>query len=62
MKEKLAIKDIAEQCMVSNSTVRRWIKDGKLSAFKLPSHHYRIRYADYEDFLKRYDIRIEENP
>ncbi|MBN1191299.1 MAG: helix-turn-helix domain-containing protein [Dehalococcoidales bacterium] len=58
-KEKhITVKDIAEYCMVSGITVRRWIKDGKLSAMKLPSGHYRISVAGFREFLERYDMPI----
>ena len=43
--EQITVKDIAEYCLVSDVTVRRWIKDGKLSAMKLPSGHYRTSTA-----------------
>ena len=54
------VKDIAEYCLVSRMTVRRWIKDGKLSAMKLPSGHYRITLVDFRDFLERYHIPVED--
>jgi excisionase family DNA binding protein len=60
-KEKhITVKDIAEYCLVSGITVRRWIKDGKLSAMKLPSGHYRITTAGFRDFLERYNMPIKE--
>ena len=55
-----SIKDVAEYCLVSGVTVRRWIKDGKLSAIKLPSGHYRITSAGFRDFLERYGMPIKE--
>jgi len=33
---------ITRRCGVSNTTVLRWIADGKLPAFRLPSGHYRV--------------------
>jgi excisionase family DNA binding protein len=60
-KEKhITVKNIAEYCMVSGVTVRRWIKDGKLNAMKLPSGHYRITTDGFRDFLKRYHMPIKE--
>jgi excisionase family DNA binding protein len=56
----ITVKDIAEYCMVSGITVRRWIKDGKLSAMKLPSGHYRITTTGFRDFLERYHMPIKE--
>jgi excisionase family DNA binding protein len=60
MKKRVKVKDIADQCMVSKTTVRRWIKGGKLPAIRLPSGHYRISTADFRDFLERWHIPIEE--
>jgi len=57
---RVTVKDVAEYCLVSNITVRRWIKDGKLSATNLPSGHHRITIAGFRDFLERYDIPIKE--
>ncbi len=56
----VTVNGIANYCLVSESTVRRWIKDGKLSALRLPSGQYRITAADFRDFLNRYDIPIRE--
>jgi len=55
----ITLKSIADYCVVSDSTVRRWIKGGKLSAIKLPSGHYHVRVADFRDFLERYDMPIK---
>ena len=60
-KKRLAIRDIASNCMVSTITVRRWIKRGELMAFKLPSGHYRVSAADFRDFLKRYNMPTRED-
>ncbi len=56
----VTVNGIANYCLVSESTVRRWIMDGKLSALRLPSGQYRITAADFRDFLNRYDIPIRE--
>jgi excisionase family DNA binding protein len=56
----VTVNGVANYCLVSESTVRRWIKDGKLSALRLPSGQYRITAADFRDFLNRYDIPIKE--
>ena len=54
--ERIKIKDIAGNCMVSQTTVRRWIENGQLRASRLPSGHYRINRMDYRRFLEEYDI------
>ena len=51
-KEVLTVEEIAEDLRVSEGTVRRWIRQGKLPAFGLGQ--YRIRRADYEKFLEKY--------
>jgi excisionase family DNA binding protein len=56
----VTVKGIANYCLVSESTVRRWIKDGKLSALRLPSGQYRVTATDFRDFLKKFDIPIKE--
>ncbi len=56
----VTVKGIANYCLVSESTVRRWIKDGKLSALRLPSGQYRVTAADFWNFLEKYDIPIKE--
>ena len=53
-------KVVARYCQVSKSTVHKWIKDGKLQAFRLPSGHYRIDKEDFRDFLERYGMPIKE--
>jgi excisionase family DNA binding protein len=60
MKKRVKVKDIAEECMVSKTTVRRWIKKGKLPAIRLPSGHYRISLRDFKRFLEQHDIPIKE--
>jgi excisionase family DNA binding protein len=56
----VTVKGIANYCLVSESTVRRWIKDGKLSALRLPSGQYRISAVDFKKFLTRYDMLVKE--
>ena len=51
---------VAEYCQISKSTALKWIRDGKLQAFRLPSGHYRIDKEDFRDFLERWDIPIKE--
>ena len=44
--------------MVDSVTVRRWIKDGKLNAIKLPGGHYRVSSVDFREFLDKWDIPV----
>jgi excisionase family DNA binding protein len=52
----LAPQDIADSLGVDVETVRRWIKGGRLRAFK-PGKEYRIREADLEEFLREREVR-----
>lgn len=56
----IEVKVIAGYCMVSTSTVRRWLENGKLKSIKLPSNQYRISEEDFRNFLMRFDIPIRE--
>ena len=57
----VTVESIAAYCMVSGSTVRRWVAEGRLAATKLPSGQNRIRIADFKDFLKRYGMAIPDD-
>ena len=54
----ITIQSIASYCMVSRTTVGRWIRDGRLSAMKLPSGHFRVSVSDFRDFLERHKMPI----
>jgi excisionase family DNA binding protein len=56
----VSVKGIANYCLVSECTVRRWIKDGKISALRLPSGQYRVTAADFRNFLTRFGIPVKE--
>jgi excisionase family DNA binding protein len=58
-KNRVTVKDVADYCLVSRVTIRRWIKGGRLSAIRLPSGHYRITLVDFRDFLERWHIPVE---
>ena len=58
--QHISEKDLASYCFVSPSTVRRWLKQGKLTATKLPSNQYRISITDFREFLIRYNMPIRE--
>jgi excisionase family DNA binding protein len=54
------VNSVATCCLVSKITLWRWIRDGKISARRLPGGHYRISVADFRDFLRRYNMPIQE--
>jgi len=53
-----AVGKVATILDVSRGTVIRWVEEGKLSAFKLPSGHIRIKKTVIIDFLKQYNMPI----
>jgi excisionase family DNA binding protein len=56
----ITVDSIAGYCMVSRSTVGRWIRDGKLRAMKLPSGHFRVTVSDFRDFLRRHSMPVTQ--
>jgi len=59
-KNRFTVGRISEYCLVTPTTVRRWIKKDMLSAIRLPSGHYRISIVDFRDFLERWHIPVED--
>ena len=57
---RLTTGDVMRCCHVSRSTVRRWIQSEKLSAYLHPDGQYRITQVDLIDFLKAYNMPIDE--
>ena len=54
-REFYLVEELAEKLRVSNMTVYRYIKAGKLAAFKI-GKEYRITQAEYDKFLKSVKI------
>jgi excisionase family DNA binding protein len=51
----LTVEQIAERLQVHIETVRRWIRSGDLQSIRLGRRAgYRIRVADFEDFLDKH--------
>ncbi|MFQ6092974.1 MAG: response regulator, partial [bacterium] len=53
--------DVARYCHVTHVGVLKWIKGGKLKAYSTPGGHYRILRNDFRDFLKQYNMPIDES-
>jgi excisionase family DNA binding protein len=49
----LSLEDVADRLQVSDQSVRRWIKAGKLAAYK-PGLEWRIKPSDLEEFLQNH--------
>lgn len=58
MDELLTIKEVAEFLKVSERTVRNWIDKGELKAFRF-GLQYRIKKADFENFITNSEIKGE---
>jgi len=43
----------ANLCAINRVTLWRWIKSGKLKAYKTPTGHYRIRKEDLAHFIQK---------
>lgn len=48
----LAVEDIARDLSVAEDTVRSWIRERKLPAYRV-GKEYRIKIVDYERFLEQ---------
>jgi excisionase family DNA binding protein len=51
---------IAAYCHVSHVTVLKWIKEGRLKAYTIPSGHYRIQKQDFHEFLVQHKMPVDE--
>ena len=46
----------ASHCQVSTPTLKTWIREGRLRAFKTPGGHARIAVGEFQRFLKRHQM------
>jgi excisionase family DNA binding protein len=51
--------EVAEYCHVSPVAVWKWIKKGKLKAYRLPGGHYRVEKQALKAFLIEHDIPVD---
>ena len=58
--------EAARHCQVSVPALRRWIRDGRLQAFRTPGKHSRIEIREFQRFLVEYRLppypRTEASP
>lgn len=53
MTKVMTLKEVAEQLHVNRHTLLRWIKDGRLHAFRLGGGRFwRVREKDFEKFIR----------
>jgi len=57
-REPLTTGEIAQYCHVTYRAVLKWIKEGKLKAYRTPGKHSRVDISDFIDFLSKYDMPI----
>ena len=48
----------ARHCQVSIPALKRWIRDGRLAAFKTPRGHCRIELEELQRFLRQYGMPL----
>jgi nitrogen PTS system EIIA component len=51
----LKIKDVAELLNVSETTIRRWLVDKKIPAYRI-NHQYRFNRTEIEDWVMKYKL------
>jgi excisionase family DNA binding protein len=50
--------EVGALLQVNPSSVKKWVNDGRIAAFRTPGGHRRIRVADLVDFLHRHAMPI----
>jgi PTS system nitrogen regulatory IIA component len=55
----LKIKDVADLLNVSETTIRRWLKDGKIPAYQL-NHQYRFSRNEIEDWMLKCKLKMNK--
>lgn len=57
--QPLTTGQVAKCCRVSSVAVWKWIKQGKLRAYRLPGGHYRIERGALKEFLREHNMPID---
>lgn len=55
----LKIKDVAELLNVSETTIRRWLQEGKIPAYRM-HHQYRFSRIEIENWMMNFRLKKEE--
>jgi len=50
--------EVGDLLQVNPSSVKKWVNEGRIAAFRTPGGHRRIRVADLVAFLDRHDMPI----
>ncbi len=57
----LKLKDVAELLNVSETTIRRWLKDGLIPGYLL-NHQYRFSKSEIEDWILKCRLKTTDDP
>jgi len=60
MKKPLTTGEAGKYCNVTHVTIIKWIKQGKLKAYRTPGGRFRIQPSDLIEFLHRYEMPVPE--
>ena len=52
--------EVARYCDVSTNAVKKWIRNGRLKAFRTPGGHFRVESEDFKQFLLLHKMPIYE--
>jgi excisionase family DNA binding protein len=58
--EPLTTGQVADYCHVAHVTVLKWIKEGNLKAYRIPSGHHRVLKSDLKKFLEDNEMPVDE--
>jgi excisionase family DNA binding protein len=61
MKQSFSTSEVATYCHVTADTIRKWAEAGRISVFKTPGGHRRIRRDDLVGFMRENGIPIHED-
>ena len=50
--------EVASYCDVSTNAVKKWIRNGRLKAFRTPGGHFRVESDHFKEFLGRHNMPI----
>jgi len=60
-KKTLRVGQIAKHCQVNSRTVHRWVNEGKLNSFKMPSGHFRVTKKEFRTFLLEHNFPLSSD-
>jgi len=58
MKQSFSTSEVAKYCHVTADTIRKWAEAGRITVFKTPGGHRRIRREDLVQFLRENSIPV----